>query len=473
MNPSNNGDDDDVVEVIDANGEEGIRIANRGYQAPVAEEGENIIHTSDIQQVIDNDEEVAGYILHVTEDSFYDWGEERDIMKATRVGDVIGNSTRLRRIEIYEFRDGSFREDYEVDDDYNPFDWLRYFFHGLARNRSIEHFSLFDINFPWNPFERLSPFFRHNHKLRCIELEYIDLPEFFDSFLATLSSIEKSQLERIVLNKNSLGCDEMTRFIKALHEHFNLLDLEISDNDADRQVFQELARLLSRPASKIYHLHLDNSTLRCRKSIINNDCITILSSSLIVSKSIKVLDIICHDISAAVWQLFSGVLCSPICLLERLSLEEADLDDNAFTVLGYSLLKSKLLTYLKIRLGSNSRVTSAGWSGFLRCLRNPTSTLLELDVSGCKIVDPGAIEIADALANNSTLKKLSIQDNKQITAAGWVSFFNRLINSSCSLEELILRGNNINNQGAAKLVKLLASMSHTSCSGPWLTRDYH
>jgi hypothetical protein len=42
MNPSN-GDDDDVVEVIDANGEEGIRIANRGYQAPVAEEDENVI----------------------------------------------------------------------------------------------------------------------------------------------------------------------------------------------------------------------------------------------------------------------------------------------------------------------------------------------------------------------------------------------------------------------------------------------
>jgi hypothetical protein len=47
MNPSNNDDDDDVVEVIDANEEEGIRIANRGYQAPVAEEGEHIIQITD------------------------------------------------------------------------------------------------------------------------------------------------------------------------------------------------------------------------------------------------------------------------------------------------------------------------------------------------------------------------------------------------------------------------------------------
>jgi hypothetical protein len=134
-----------------------------------------------------------------------------------------------------------------------------------------------------------------------------------------------------------------------------------------------------------------------------------------------------------------------------------DLDDNAITVWGHSLLASKSLVYLKIGLGSISRVTSAGWSGFSRCLRSPTSTLLELDVSCCRIVDAGAIEIADALANNSTLNKFTMQ-NDRITAAGWVSFFNRLTNSSCSLEELDLGYANINNKGAAKLVKLLASM---------------
>ena len=54
MNSSNNGDEHDVVDVIDVNGEEGLRIANRGYQAPVAEEGENIIQITDkrFQQVI-------------------------------------------------------------------------------------------------------------------------------------------------------------------------------------------------------------------------------------------------------------------------------------------------------------------------------------------------------------------------------------------------------------------------------------
>ena len=82
MNSSNNGDDDDVVDVIDVNGEEGLRIANRGYQAPVAEEGENIIQITDkrFQQVIDNDEEVAGFILYVSSENLCDlWAEEREI----------------------------------------------------------------------------------------------------------------------------------------------------------------------------------------------------------------------------------------------------------------------------------------------------------------------------------------------------------------------------------------------------------
>lgn len=136
-------------------------------------------------------------------------------------------------------------------------------------------------------------------------------------------------------------------------------------------------------------------------------------------------------------------------------LEEMDLDDNAITVLGYALLESKSLVYIKIGLSSNSCFTLAG----VECFFVVFSTLLELDVSGYRIVDAGAIEIAGALANNSTLKKLSIENNKQITTPGWVSFFNRLTNSSCSLEELYLRHANINNQGAAKLVKLLASMS--------------
>jgi hypothetical protein len=115
------------------------------------------------QQIIDNDKEVAGYTLHVL-----DWGEEGP--SSTRVGDGIGCSTRLRWIEVHEFLDPPVWVFDEDDNDYNrhrlQFDWLHDVFRGLARNRSIEHFTLHDVSFPWSPFERLSPFFEHNHNLR-------------------------------------------------------------------------------------------------------------------------------------------------------------------------------------------------------------------------------------------------------------------------------------------------------------------
>jgi hypothetical protein len=46
----------------------------------------------------------------------------------------------------------------------------------------------------------------------------------------------------------------------------------------------------------------------------------------------------------------------------------------------------------------------------------------------------------------------------RVTPAVWVAFFNRLSNSACSLEELDLSGNIIDDRGAAALVDVLTGM---------------
>ena len=83
-----------------------------------------------------------------------------------------------------------------------------------------------------------------------------------------------------------------------------------------------------------------------------------------------------------------------------------------------------------------------------------------MNVSYSTINDAGAIEIAGALAVNSSLKILKMDRNNSITAAGWVPFFNRLTNSSCSLEELYSQ---IDDEGAAALVDLLDSLITLKC----------
>jgi hypothetical protein len=86
-----------------------------------------------------------------------------------------------------------------------------------------------------------------------------------------------------------------------------------------------------------------------------------------------------------------------------------------------------------------------------------------MDISDCRITDAGAVEIADALAVNSSLKVLTMNRNDSVTAAGWVEFFNRLSDSACSLEELNIHSSEIDDEGAAGLVDLLVSLITLKC----------
>lgn len=83
-----------------------------------------------------------------------------------------------------------------------------------------------------------------------------------------------------------------------------------------------------------------------------------------------------------------------------------------------------------------------------------------MDISDSTINNAGAIEIAGALAVNSLLKILKMDRNDSITAAGWADFFNRLSDSACSLEELHIRSSEIDDEGAAALVRSFGKYDH-------------
>ncbi len=207
---------------------------------------------------------------------------------------------------------------------------------------------------------------------------------------------------------------------------------------------------------------------------------TILTGALVVSKTIKTLSVSSGDVTANGWSILSSVLRSPISSLERLSIWGCLLNDEGITVIGVSLIKNKVLNYLKISCSRD--ITPAGWQGFSTCLMSPICALRELDFRHCSTVngvagalaintsvqklnisanslpDVGVIEISDALAVNSSLKVLKMNGNRSVTASGWVAFFNRLRYSACSLEKLDVSSNDIDDEGAAALVDLVAGM---------------
>ena len=243
--------------------------------------------------------------------------------------------------------------------------WLFDFFSGLARNRSIEHFAIVEYHREWNPIDIISPFFVHNCNLRCIEILACDLSVHFPSFLLALSACENNQLERIHLYDNNLS------IIKALWGHHNLREILLYGNQILRSGGLKLSRLLQHPHSKIHLLELGGDTFG--RQYINDKRITILTGALVVNSAIKALEIHGRNVTSTGWRIFSSVICSPICSLESLTLPGNNLDDEGISIIGDSVEKSKTLKSLN--LSCNSGITSAGWQGFTKYLRNPTCPL--------------------------------------------------------------------------------------------------
>ncbi len=451
----------------------------KGYQEPDVEWHD--LDERTLQRIVNDEEGVAG--LRVTHEHVFAGGGEIDADQwagENRVGNAVGDSQRLRKLEIRDFGE-AMEEEEDEGEVVDP--WLFDFFSGLARNRSIEHLAIVEYHREWNPIDIISPFFMHNRNLRCIEIHSCDLSVHFPSFLLALSACEKNQLEQILLYDNNLVGKQVTSIIKVLRGQHNLREIHLCGNQIFRSGCIELSRLLQHPHSKIHLLEIGDDAIG--RQFINDESITIVTSALVVNSTIKVLDVSGKNVTSTGWRIFSSVICSPMCSLESLTLHGNDLDDESITIIGDSLEKSKTLKSLN--LCCNSSITSAGWQGFTKCLRNPACALRELNVGMCSIGDAeandiagalavntsvrnlnmqsniisdvGAIKIADALAVNSSLNILNMSRNRSITALGWVAFFNRLLGSTCSLNDLHIGWNEIDDQGAASLVNILASMS--------------
>ena len=432
------------------------RVENVYYQEPAVQ-----CHDLDgeiLRRVIDNDAGVAG--LRIQEESPHLVPEE----EWRRVGDAIANSRRLLKLQVESFAD-------------------RGLLLGLARNRSIQHLSLWKLeseHFEHIPID--NPFVLLNCNLRCIDLAWCDLTHILSWFISSMSRC--SQLERIELchNNYGYGYSDSTRpvtvmppsIIKSLFHQPNLLELKLGGR-FDKSGYVDVAKLLSRSASNISSISFESSDL-------DDESFTILIDSFAKSKSIRKFhfDANGYDtITATGWHRFSALLQNPSCSLEKLLLEATAMDEAGATSLGNALSVNNTVKHVSLKCSSS--IKSAGWRDFASCLSNPTSALEELDISKCEddeyeehdesntaLNDDAALAIAESLAMNSSLKKLNMSYNT-ITPEGWIAFFNTLIHSECYLEELDLKYDDISDEAAGAMVDLFASMSrlrtlHLQCN---------
>ncbi len=315
---------------------------------------------------------------------------------------------------------------------------LRTFLTWLAENRSIEHLAIGDFipddeeegDDEIDVFKILAPFFEHNLNLRSIEsnsdrMHVGTIP----SLISALSTTNR--LERIVLIDYIIGDETLACLVSALKPLTSLLELGLRFNIIGRMACNALGLLLSNSTSKIHKLDL---------GIIDDKCIHILTSVLIKNKSIKVLHLqFSNHVSLAGWSFFTSYLLNPDCSLQKVVLAPVAISDRDATASVNSLAVTNTSARLDLQIHHSS--PSLGWLGMSTGLKSPNSALVRLNLGGCDVNDEGAVLIAVALTGNTALKSLnmsSYRSDHSVTPAGWIRFFQLLLDSgfnSC-LEEL-------------------------------------
>jgi Ran GTPase-activating protein (RanGAP) involved in mRNA processing and transport len=144
-----------------------------------------------------------------------------------------------------------------------------------------------------------------------------------------------------------------------------------------------------------------------------------------------------------------GVKALANALVNNSCLRELDLSYNSISGAGVNALASVLhnpnSALEMFSIGGNS-TGDIGVTAISTILLHPSSTLEKLDISRNSISDIGMNALTDALVNNRMLKELSIDENPDVTPAGWANFSNVLRNPTSALEMLKVWGYSINEE---------------------------
>lgn len=421
--------------MADADEDDDIRFVC-GYQKPnverhFAEDDETV------RQLAQNDPAIAGLtVMLLTHDS--NWTEN--------LGRAISKSNHLRDLVI----SGRFTKE------------LQSFFVWLANNRSIESLFLLGFNDSFDIFEVLAPFFEHNDNFRSIEMGTSNISKSISTLISILSKSKMNHLARIELGECNIGDEIAAELINALNGMkglHNLLDLDLHENKIYDKGCEALSVLLTNSECGIQVLNLSNN-------LLDDNCLGLLIiQGLVKNDTLKSLSIGNQRLlTNAGWKMFTSFLSNPMCSLEKIVLEEEKLDCQRATSLANSLTKNKTLKCLDF---DRSRMPPPAWQIFANSLNDPSSVLLELNLSGCNINDASALDIFSGLANNISLKTLIINSVDGITSSGWVACIQLLVDSLCTLMVLDLEFNTIDDEGASVLAHLLTNLNTITSVNLW------
>ena len=153
-----------------------------------------------------------------------------------------------------------------------------------------------------------------------------------------------------------------------------------------------------------------------------------------------------------------NLLSNPLCSLADLGLHCCSISDESVVMLANAMAKNTSLR--KLNLGGNGRISIVGWRALLTQLQQPQSSLEELVMWGNTIDHNIANLLANTLVCSKKLKRIDLafsSDTNDLTSEDWRAVFGALQNPSCILQELDIHSNSLRDEDVTYLANSLAN----------------
>ena len=257
------------------------------------------------------------------------------------------------------------------------------------------------------------------------KLKHLDLRDAVDDeSLAVLATAlaNNTSLKKLNLGANRwISADGWNAFAKALsqqHQH--------GSNHAKTTT------------TSLQQLYLYNNNMNDARVAAVGGVITKVST-------LKMIELSFNDvITAKGWSSFAVSLIHSG--LETLCFRRANVTDMGIVALASAIAASTTIT--SVDLHRNETISAFGWLEFFNRLRNNSNNnmikLTSLDLSWNGLGDDPIQTLAAVFANNKTLKKLVLDSNPSVGPGGWQVLSRLLQNDNTVLEELCIDNRNIN-----------------------------
>eukprot|EP00985_Skeletonema_marinoi_P008567 scaffold3912_cov191-Skeletonema_marinoi.AAC.3 len=281
---------------------------------------------------------IANYCM---DNYYFIVGEDDDL---GWLGYFIGKSKYLVQLRIYSWGEG---QNIEALID------------GINRNRSIGSLhirtDLGDVN-----FRNLTPFFRNNHRLAQLELNFEVGLECAQSIAHALGESQCQSLKYITIEGFNLSDEGFAVIATALRTYRQLEDLHLKNNNIGLMGCIALGDSMQGwGASNLAFLDLDNNA-------IDDQGLEALAAGM-TNTTLTTLHLSGNLVSGAGLRSLSTYFQSERCCLETLSLYGVNFGDEGVVALADGLMGNKSLTSLRFK-PYESGITDVGWAAFSRLL---------------------------------------------------------------------------------------------------------